>query len=107
MEVLRSGITGTPPQRYRISNGLEASLYRWFAWLKPYRLVLKGNCTEVGGDLRPGPPTFVRDDVTNPRRMPDDRQAVIDVQEAITVGVFHPDGSLRSFRDLTRIGHNC
>jgi len=48
MEVLRSGITGTPPQRYGISNGLGASLYRCVAWLKPYRLVLKGNCTEVG-----------------------------------------------------------
>jgi hypothetical protein len=27
--------------------------------------------------------TFLRDDVTNPHRMPDDRQAVFDVQNAI------------------------
>ena len=49
MEVLRSGITtGITPQRYGISNGLGASLFRCVAWLKPYRRVLIGNCTEVG-----------------------------------------------------------
>jgi len=54
------------------------------SWLKPYRLVLKGNCTEVG--VRSSTRTtnfFAGDDVTNPHRMPDDRQAVIDVQNAI------------------------
>jgi hypothetical protein len=67
-----------------MSNWLGSSLYRCIARLKPYRLVLKGNCMEVGFDLRPGLPTFLLgDDVTNPHRMTDDRQAVIDLQNAI------------------------
>ena len=61
MEVSRSGITGVTPQRYGISNGLGASLYRCVAWPKPYRLVLRENCTEVEGSIfDQEPPPFLR-----------------------------------------------
>jgi len=82
MEVLRSGIT---PATLGISNGLGASLHRCVAWLKPYRLVPKGICTEVAVGRSSTTTTnfFCGDDVTNPHRMPDGRQAVIDVQNAI------------------------
>jgi len=49
MEGLRSGITGIPqPNATEYLTVLGASLYRCVAWLQPYRLVLKGNCKEVG-----------------------------------------------------------
>ena len=83
MEVLRSAITGITPQRYGISNGLGASLYRCVAWLKPP----SGSERELhggGGSIfDQDHQLFCGDDVTNPHRMPDDRQAVIDVQNAI------------------------
>ena len=73
----------SPPQRYGISNGLGASLYRCVAWLKPP----SGSERELhggGGSIfDQDHQLFCGDDVTNPHRMPDDRQAVIDVQNAI------------------------
>ena len=91
MEVLRSAITGITPQRYGISNGLGASLYRCVAWLEA---VPSGSERELHrGGVRSSTRTtnfFVGDDVTNSHRMPDDRQAVIDVQNTKKRGCYAP-----------------
>ena len=84
MEGLRSGITGIPqPNATEYLTVLGASLYRCVAWLKPP----SGSERELhggGGSIfDQDHQLFCGDDVTNPHRMPDDRQAVIDVQNAI------------------------
>ena len=84
MEVLRSGITGITPQRYGISNGLGASLYRCVAWLEAVPSGSERELHRGGGSIFDQDHQLLAgDDVTNPHRMPDDRQAVIDVQNAI------------------------
>ena len=75
MEVLRSAITGITPQRYGISNGLGASLYRCVAWLEAvpsgserelhrgggsifdqdYQLFCGGRCHQFSQDARRSP----------------------------------------------------